>query len=98
MTGTYSYYYVTGFISHPLLYRAVFLVLSSITCCAVISVMPTKQIPVLTDYGQQTLFFLCLSRVCVPSDADVVSRIVDREKLSQSIHWCNCCDGNTHAS
>lgn len=57
MTGTYNYYYGTGFISHPLLYRAFFLVLSSITCCAVLSVMPTKRIPVLTDYGQQTLFF-----------------------------------------
>ncbi len=56
MTGTYIYY-GTGFISHLLLYKAVFWVLSSITCCAVLSVMPTKRIPVLTDYGQQTLFF-----------------------------------------
>ena len=57
MTGRYTYFYGADFISHPLLYRAAFLVLSSITCCAVLSIMPTKRIPVITDYGQQTLFF-----------------------------------------
>ena len=52
MMGTYTYFKSADFISHPLLYRAAFLVLSAITCCAVLSVLP-----VITDYGKQTLFF-----------------------------------------
>ncbi len=57
MMGTYSYFKGSDFISHPLLYRAAFLVLSAITCCSVLSVVPTKRIPVLTDNGKDTLFF-----------------------------------------
>ena len=57
MTGTYTYFKGSDFISHPLLYRAIFLILSTITCCAVFSVVPTKRIPVLTDNGKYSLFF-----------------------------------------
>ena len=57
MMGTYTYFKGADFISHPLLYRAAFLVLSSITCCAFLSVLPSKRVPVITDYGKQTLFF-----------------------------------------
>lgn len=57
MMGTYTYFKGADFISHPLIYRAIFLILSAITCCAVLSVVPTKHIPVLTDNGKDTLFF-----------------------------------------
>ena len=57
MMGTYTYFKGSDFISHPLLYRTIFLALSAITCCAVLSVVPTKHIPVLTDNGKDTLFF-----------------------------------------
>ena len=57
MMGTYTYFKGSDFISYPLLYRAIFLILSAVTCCAVLSVVPTKRIPVLTDNGKDTLFF-----------------------------------------
>lgn len=57
MMGTYTYLKGSDFISNPLLYRAAFLMLSAITCCAVLSVVPTKRILVLTDNGKDTLFF-----------------------------------------
>ena len=57
MMGTYTYFKGSDFISHPLLYRAIFLVLSAITCYSVLSVVPTKRIPILTDNGKDTLFF-----------------------------------------
>ena len=56
MMGTYTYFKGSDYISHPLLYRALFLVLSSVTCCMVLSVIPEKKVPVATDYGKYTLF------------------------------------------
>ena len=57
MMGTYTYFKDSDFISHPFFYRALFLVMSAITCVAVFSLIPTKRIPVITDYGKESLFF-----------------------------------------
>lgn len=57
MMGTYTYFKGNDFISHPLLYRAAFLFLSAITCSAVLSIIPSKRIPVITNNGKDSLFY-----------------------------------------
>ena len=56
MMGTYTYFKGADYISHPLLYRSLFLVLSFVTCCMVISIIPEWKIPLATEYGKYTLF------------------------------------------
>lgn len=57
MSGTYPYSGTSNYTLHPLPYRAIFLILTTITSCAVLSVIPTKHIPVITDSGKDSLLF-----------------------------------------
>lgn len=55
MSGCYTYFGTSDFSLHPLPYRAIFLILSAIAGCAILSVVPTRHIPVLTDIGKDSL-------------------------------------------
>jgi fucose 4-O-acetylase-like acetyltransferase len=57
MTGRYTYYETSNYTLHPLPYRAIFLILSAITSCVVLSLVPTKRVPILTDNGKDSLLF-----------------------------------------
>ena len=57
MMGTYSYFKGDDFISNPLLSRCVFIISSAIMCLSILSVFPQKEIPYVTKYGKDTLFF-----------------------------------------
>jgi len=57
MTGLHVYSEISDFVIHPLLFRALFLILSTIAGCAVLSLVPTRHVPILTDNGKDSLLF-----------------------------------------